>query len=415
MNRWSFGDGRHDYLYGSPFSPLASIDYTKTSFFHHTIMLTLVSLLSLASVLSTSAVAKPCLVSDTGFNLYALGFNGKDYNAGTMDSWSSGSPKDITASGRPPFDADNTMCFLSQFFNAVYVVNGDKSNPSDLYILNAGDGSWTKQSTNVGTFGIATSNMILDHDTNLFYAVADDNTAWSLDMGSLTAADSETKTWNELGNLGFTNLPSGYKSTMALAQNHIHFMGIEANSVDIFVIHFSYYQPETQTYGADFPAEHGQAASIFMPDGQGVQQQFAYIPDGGKNVYVLNVESNTTTTLAGPSSQDADARYYATSDALVQLASDGSVNYIPVTGDNVASGSWSSVSALSSVAPTSSSGSSASSTGKGTNTAKGAAATHSGSSSSGSDNNEDGARAQGVAFTGLIASVVLATFGLYAL
>lgn len=55
----------------------------------------------------------------------------------------------------------------------------------------------------------------------------------------------------------------------------------------------SYYQPETQTYGADFPAEHGQAASIFMPDGQGVQQQFAYIPDGGKNVYVLNVEVRT--------------------------------------------------------------------------------------------------------------------------
>lgn len=55
-------------------------------------MLTTVSLLSLLSLFSTNLLveARPCLASDINWNLLAFGFDGKDYNAGTIDSWSSG-------------------------------------------------------------------------------------------------------------------------------------------------------------------------------------------------------------------------------------------------------------------------------------------------------------------------------------
>ena len=124
-------------------------------------------------------------------------------------------------------------------------------------------------------------------------------------MGSLATAESSAKDWIEVSSLGFTNVPANYEPTIAIAQNHVHFMGIEAGSADIFVIHcaltiyhlsityssfrpVSYFQPEVQSYGSDFPATHGQAPSFFKAEG--VQQEFAYIPDGGSNVYVINVE-----------------------------------------------------------------------------------------------------------------------------
>ena len=48
--------------------------------------LTLVSLLHLA----VPALTSPCVTFDANFNLLALGFGGKDYNAGTQDAWASG-------------------------------------------------------------------------------------------------------------------------------------------------------------------------------------------------------------------------------------------------------------------------------------------------------------------------------------
>ena len=64
--------------------------------------------------------ASPCVAFDTNWNLLAFGLDGKDYNAGTQDTWASGTflrlafnilfklcpsskgtATDITASGRP--------------------------------------------------------------------------------------------------------------------------------------------------------------------------------------------------------------------------------------------------------------------------------------------------------------------------
>ena len=51
---------------------------------------TLVSLFLLA--VPKAVYASPCVAFDSGFNLYAFGLDGKDYNASTQASWSSGEP-----------------------------------------------------------------------------------------------------------------------------------------------------------------------------------------------------------------------------------------------------------------------------------------------------------------------------------
>ena len=61
---------------------------------------------------------------------------------------------------------------MSQFFNAVYVLNGDASNPSSLSIYNAATKSWSTQAVTAGSFDPSNFKTILDHDTNVFYAVS---------------------------------------------------------------------------------------------------------------------------------------------------------------------------------------------------------------------------------------------------
>ena len=55
----------------------------------------------------------------------------------------------------------------------------------------------------------------------------------------------------------------------------------------------SYLQPEPQSYGTPaFPTAHGRTASFFRDDS--VQTQFAYIPDDGSGVYVVDVIVSTS-------------------------------------------------------------------------------------------------------------------------
>ncbi|RPD65594.1 hypothetical protein L227DRAFT_583442 [Lentinus tigrinus ALCF2SS1-6] len=324
-------------------------------------MLTLPTLASLLLLAVPRAVyADPCVSFDVDFNLLAFGFNGKDYNAGKQDSWTSGSATDITASGRPPFDGANTTCYLAQFFNAVYVLNGDKANPSDIYIYDAAKKSWSTQKTTTGNFDPSDFKTILDHDTNVFYAISHGE-MYSLDMGEKTAAQSDALSWEDVQTTPYGN---DYDPVMALAQNHIHFIGVPnvpAGSADIFVIHFSFFQPQSQSYGgATFPASHGETASFFQSEG--VQQEFAFIPDDGSMTYVINVENNSTSTLAGPTSKDPKAQYAASITALVQLDSTGAVSFIPYTQGDASTNSaakWASVAALPAVAPASSGSASA--------------------------------------------------------
>jgi len=60
------------------------------------------------------------------------------------------------------------VCF--KYANAIYVIDGDKSNPSTIHIYDATAKSWTRQNVTTGTFDPTSFNAILDHDTNLFCA-----------------------------------------------------------------------------------------------------------------------------------------------------------------------------------------------------------------------------------------------------
>jgi hypothetical protein len=317
-------------------------------------LLILVSLFILSAstvVLATSS----CVAFDVTWNLLAFGFGGKDYNAGTQDNWGSGSATDITASGRPPFNGANTTCYLSQFTNAIYVLGADSSNPASIYIYDATAKSWSTQSVTTGGFDPSSFNAILDHDTNVFYALSKGE-LYSLDMALEKSANSSTLSWVDVQKAGFTT--DNYQPVMALAQNHIYFLdvpGVAAGSAQIFVIHFSFFQPEAQSYG-NFPATHGQATSFFQD--VGVQEEFAFIPDDGSATYIINVETNTTQTLAGPTTKDPLATYFASTTSLVQLSS-GAVSYLPYNPNTTSANSaasWSIVKNLASVVPVLSSG-----------------------------------------------------------
>lgn len=183
----------------------------------------------------------------------------------------------------------------------------------------------------------------------------------------------------------------------------------------------SFFQPQSQSYsGATFPASHGQTASFFQSEG--VQQEFAFIPDDGSMTYVINVENNSTSTLAGPTTKDPNAQYAASITALVQLDSTGAVSFIPYKqGDNSANSAaqWASVAAIAAVAPASSSAASgASATGAsaagsapaGTRLPASGTASSSGSSATGgSAAGTNGAFANAASFGGL-ASALLAAF-----
>ncbi|KAJ7678200.1 hypothetical protein DFH06DRAFT_1033795 [Mycena polygramma] len=297
----------------------------------------------------TALAGSSCIAFDTNWNLLAFGFNGKDYNAGTSDTWASGKPTDITSSGRPPFDGTNTKCYLAEFFNAIYVLGADSSKPADIYIFSAGNNSWSTQAVTANSFDPTSYEAILDHDTNFFYALSKGE-VFSMDMGELAAAQSGPTEWVDGGAAEITT--TNYDPVMAVAQNHIFFFGVPgtaAGSAPIFVIHFAFWQPGAQQFG-DFPDSHGQAVSFFLDTG--VQQEIAFIPDDGSATYIVNVETNTTQKIAGPSTVDAGATYFASTTSLVQLSSSGSLSFLPYSPTDTSANSaakWSPVTSLNSV------------------------------------------------------------------
>ncbi|KAH9475785.1 hypothetical protein JR316_0011344 [Psilocybe cubensis] len=352
-----------------------------------------------ATAAGTSGPAA-CVTFDINWNLLAFGFNGKDYNAGTQDTWTSSSaPTDITTQGRPPFDSANTTCYLAQFFNAIYVLNADSSSPSSIYIYDVAKASWSKQSVDVGTFDPTNFAAILDHDTNVFYSYSAGD-MFSLDMQSQTAAIPSAIPWKEVQKPDLSSDPdgtstpgantAGYEPVMALAQNHVHFLGVPGlapGNAKIFVIHFSFMQPAPQFYGTAFPDTHGKAASFFLDSG--VQQEFAFIPDDGSATYVINVESNTTKTLSGPPQRDPFASYSASTSALVQLNTAGQVAFLAYDPKTTTSGgTWATISKLPSALSSGSSSNGSSATGNTTGSSGSGSGTNSSSgNSSGSSNN----------------------------
>lgn len=241
-----------------------------------------------------------------------------------------------------------------------------------------------------GSFDPSSFNAILDHDTNVFYALSHGE-LFHLDMGLLKAANSTSLEWVDVEKAPYAD---GYQPVMALAQNHVFFLnvpGTTAGSADIYVIHFNYFQPDAQAFPTSngvIPATSGQTASFFQD--QGVQEAFAFIPSDSSATYVLNVQSNTTQTLAGPSTKDAGATYFAGINSLVQLDSKGGVSYLPFNPSDAsanAAAQWSKVGSLAKAAPPSSSVSSSSSATSSSGTTKQSGSSNSSSSSAGSSSN----------------------------
>lgn len=66
-------------------------------------------------------------------------------------------------------NGNNTQCFLAQFYNAIYVLDGDSSNPNAVHIFNPNSKTWSIQSiSGPDHFDITSAGVILDHDTNVF-------------------------------------------------------------------------------------------------------------------------------------------------------------------------------------------------------------------------------------------------------
>jgi len=161
---------------------------------------------------------------------------------------------------------------------------------------------------------------------------------YSLDFGVIKQSSITSEiAWTDVQKAPFAE---GYKPVMALAQNHIHFLDVPGHShgqASIFVIHYSWFQPNPESYpapdGVNFPSTYGQIVSFFQPTG--VQQEFAFIPDDFSGTYIVNVETNTTRVLAAPAIKDDAATYFAGTKTLVQLDSTGAVSFFPYTQSDV--------------------------------------------------------------------------------
>ncbi|KAG9008136.1 hypothetical protein FRB94_013693 [Tulasnella sp. JGI-2019a] len=303
-------------------------------------MFNALTLLSTAILAATSVAAIPCVVFDAGWNLYAFGGqSGSGWNLGTQSSWT-GSGSSVTAissTNAPPFDGVNTQCFLAQFNNAIYVINGDASNPLNIHVFDPTAQTWSVQSVTAGGIDPTSIQAILDHDTNVFFGLSG-GTMYQLDFSGIKAtANSTALAWDVVGTPNFS-----YGSTtpaMAIADNHIFFMGIPANTAgeaNIFVIHFSFFQPEVQAFTAvsgskTFPAVGGAVTSLWEDSSTGqVQQNFAFFPTDGSGTYVVDVITNTTTTLPAPptSPSTAGSSYAGSMTTLVQLDPKGQLYFI---------------------------------------------------------------------------------------
>ena len=175
---------------------------------------------------------------------------------------------------------------------------------------------------------------------------------YQLDMSSVQAtASSSSLAWEAVSAPSFST--DGYVPTAAQASNHINYFGVpgtSAGSADIFIVHFSKFQEEAQSYptlngGATFPDQTGQAVSV-PNSGDGVPYQIVFVPNDFSSTYIIThwtdpgdytkTDSapmaqnliNSTQILPAPSSQDSQAAYAASPDSLVQIDSNGDIYYL---------------------------------------------------------------------------------------
>lgn len=374
--------------------------------------------LAAAALLSPLAVldaaAKGCVAFDTSWNLYAFG-GSSDVNLGQNSTWSSPSAKTLSTNGRPSWTGNNTLCLLSQYNNALVVLNADSSSSSDVYIYDFAGDSWSTQTTSSAPSNLALASAILDHDTNVIYALpgGDSQSLYSLDLSSVTkSANSTAIPWLQQNSPGFS---SYNQPTMAEASNHILFFGapsVAAGSAPIYVIHYAYEQPDAQSFStvngasSNFPDSTGLTTGIPYASNQ-AGDQVVFVPSDFSATYVvthwtspstagqtsdapagINTYINTTQTLPAPSSKDTSSSFASSDTSLVQLDGSGALYYLEGAYGNgwqvSSSASWQKMSYTLAGLSGGSSGSSSSSASSGASSSSSAATGSQASMTSGS-------------------------------
>ncbi|KAI8908366.1 hypothetical protein EDD86DRAFT_16504 [Gorgonomyces haynaldii] len=257
------------------------------------------------------AVLASCIVSDSQGNPYLFGSPQGHFQL-----------TDFKPVKGPSLPSD-TRCFLGQFNNAVYMVSPQQ--PIHAYFF--ANQSWA-QIQHSG-LDVTNADMILDHDTLVFYALSDGGMYFL----PITGASTATWTFQRKG-----NFPQGSKPILGFSQNHIFFLNnptLKPGQTQVFVIHYAYFQPEIQTFtGALWPQQPGKTAIVPVKDNS-VPLLFAYVPNDFSGTYLANAEvtKNTTVLLAAPPIKDINAVYTATFDTLYQLTSDYQLWQLPLNGN----------------------------------------------------------------------------------
>lgn len=110
-----------------------TLPYLPSSYPTLTTML-LPLLLPLLAALPRPSTALPCAIFDASDALYLFGTgpsHATDLALGASpSSWSSQTTTLSAQGDRPPFDAENTQCFLNQYKDGLVVLFADQANPS---------------------------------------------------------------------------------------------------------------------------------------------------------------------------------------------------------------------------------------------------------------------------------------------
>lgn len=297
-------------------------------------------------------------------------------------------------------------------------MGADASDVGSIYIYDFQGDSWSKQPTSGAPASLTNSrsSAVLDHDTNVIYTVPGGGASmYALDLGNVQASAGGSAAWSQETAVSFS---TDGDVTAALANNHINYFGVSgtaAGSAEVFVIHFSYFQPQAQAYptmngGKTFPDQPGQAVSV-PTSGNSSPQQMLFVPNDFSSSYVVTHWTNpgdyssmqgvpfaqdlinSTQILPAPTSQDKQAAYACSTDSCVQIDTKGDIYYISgaIKSDSTVDGSatWSKMGYSLGGGSASSGNSTTSSTDTGaassaSNSASGASATQASTSGTGS-------------------------------
>ncbi|CAD6577883.1 MAG: hypothetical protein CYPHOPRED_000399 [Cyphobasidiales sp. Tagirdzhanova-0007] len=272
--------------------------------------------------------ASQCAAFDSSGNAYVFGTTYGDVSLGSNVTQPATFVSITNQTGRPSFDGNTTQCFTNQFTDGLYVLGGSVANPNDAYIFDFQGQTWSTQTTSGGPSGGYVA--ILDHDTTTLYAFGNGSLNALAFSETAAKASSSALQWQigaANGDPPFNTI--GYQPVLGAANNHIQFLNTPASSPGdayIYVIHYAYYQPTVQSFG-NFPASHGQTATIFSNSSTS-PYTFAFIPDNATSTYIINTQSNTTSSFAAPPFADPLASYAASSTQLLQLTSNGSLAFL---------------------------------------------------------------------------------------